>query len=164
MSAEFLAELAWMKPSEDDFNGTGSPFAAKTDVNRKMHVYQDNGWKIPSDALVIGQTEDFSERGDGNDAIYDLAGPALEEECTENEHCPTGYSSLTSGGNLGCAHVIHSVGPKYDNRFVNASISALHCAYRSALMVGANNHICYLFICFTCLYVFSLRPKIMSRH
>lgn len=131
-----MDEFKWLKDEEDStYVGQGKPFACNGPINAKIYLYFGESWKLPVDAIVIGQNETFTERIDGNEAIFTLAGPTFDSALEDLERVLTGTADAVEAGNLGCNHVIVAVGPKYDKKFVNASVSALHSAYRSALSV-----------------------------
>ena len=119
-----------------DIFGTGSPFALNTLVSRKIYLYFGEAWKLPVDGIIVGQNETLTERIDGNEAIFQLAGPIFDESCAEIERVTTGTAAIVDGGNLGCKNVIFAVGPKYDKHHLDAAVSALHTSCRAALSVS----------------------------
>ena len=115
--------------------GKGKPFALNGSINSKLYLYFGEAWKLPVDTLVLGQNESLTERIDGNEAVFDLAGPVFDAKCEEIEKVFTGSAEIVEGGNLGQSHVIFAVGPKFERSYLDASISALHTSVRSALSV-----------------------------
>ena len=131
-----LQEYAWLTAEHDAaLVGEGKPFAINGAINSKIYLYYGEGWKLPVDALVLGQNESLSERIDGNEAVFDIAGPIFDEKCAAIEKVFTGSAEIVEGGNLGQSHVIFAVGPKYERAYLEASISALHTSVRGALSV-----------------------------
>jgi O-acetyl-ADP-ribose deacetylase (regulator of RNase III) len=106
-----------------------------------MHLYLGEIYKIPCDAIVIGQVESLTDRLDGNDVIFTLAGIELEPELATLAPCTTGDSVITRGWQMPCDWIIHSVGPRYDERYLNASDHALFSAYKSALVLAADKEV-----------------------
>ena len=132
-----LDQFKWNIDSDGkDVFGTGRPFSLNSFVNDKIHVYYGEAWKLPVDAIVLGQNENLTERIDGNEAVFQIAGPVFDQNCIELENVNTGTAAIVEGGNLGCQHVIFAVGPKYDKNFLDASISALHTSMMQALTVS----------------------------
>ena len=122
--------------SNTNSNISTSPYPCNNSISNKIHLFFGEAWKLPVDAIIIGQNETFKERTDGNESIFTLAGPEFEHAVIDLERTSTGTSAIVEGGTLGCKNVILSVGPKYDKKYINASISALHSAYRSAFNVS----------------------------
>ncbi|MGL4462784.1 MAG: macro domain-containing protein [Planctomycetia bacterium] len=70
-------------------------------------------------------------------AIHRAAGPEIAEECAVwvagHGECKVGGAMLTTGGWLPAAHVIHAVGPIYDDYPPAQADELLAAAYRSIL-------------------------------
>lgn len=146
-----INEFRWLRPDDDidlnlsgdlNSNGENKPYPCNNSISAKIHLFYGEAWKLPVDAIVVGQNETFKERSDGNESIFTLAGPEFEHAVADVERTPTGTSVIVEAGTLGCKNVILSVGPKYDKKYLNASISALHSAYRSAFNVSNFFRIC----------------------
>ena len=50
--------------------------------------------------------------------------------------CKTGEAKITEGFNLVCRHVIHTVGPRYNVKYVTAAEGALYSSYRNVLQLA----------------------------
>ena len=50
--------------------------------------------------------------------------------------CKTGEAKITDGFNLVCRHVIHTVGPRYNVKYVTAAEGALYSSYRNVLQLA----------------------------
>jgi O-acetyl-ADP-ribose deacetylase (regulator of RNase III) len=116
-------------------------FPVNKSINKRMYLYLGEIYKLPCDAIVIGQVESLNDRLDGNDVIFTLAGPELEPELAQLAPCTTGDSVITHGWQMPCEWIIHSVGPKYDERYLVASDHALFSAYKSALLLAAEKEV-----------------------
>jgi len=57
----------------------------------------------------------------------------LQEEIARCEHCRTGETRVTKAYNLPARFVIHTVGPRYNDKYKTAAENALHNCYRSCL-------------------------------
>jgi O-acetyl-ADP-ribose deacetylase len=74
--------------------------------------------------------------GEGVDGmIHWAAGEGLLEECRGIGGCPTGEARITSGYNLPCRHVIHTVGPVFKLDGANAPVLLASC-YRNSLKLA----------------------------
>ena len=77
--------------------------------------------------------------GNGVDgAIHDAAGPELVEECEKLGGCPTGEARITKGYLLKAKHVIHAVGPVWQDGDHNEP-KLLKNAYINSLTLAKNN-------------------------
>jgi len=65
--------------------------------------------------------------------VFDAAGPDLAAECEELGACRTGQAKATGAGRLPAQRVIHTVGPRYAEKYHTAAENALSHCYRGAL-------------------------------
>ena len=130
---------------EDPLEPVEPPFEYKfpisKSINKRIYLYLGEIYKLPCDAIVVGQVESLTDRHDGNDVIFTLAGIELEPELADLAPCSTGDSVISRGWQMPCEWIIHSVGPKYDERYLNASDHALFSAYKSALLLAAEKEV-----------------------
>ena len=133
-------------PEESVPEASKYKFPIDKSINKRMYLYLGAIYKIPCDAIVIGQVESLLDRHDGNDVIFTLAGIELEPQLAALAPCQTGDSVITTGGQMPCEYIIHSVGPKYDEKYLNASDHALFSAYKTALLLAAEKEVSSLII------------------
>lgn len=79
-----------------------------------------------------------------DNAIHTYAGVQLRLECADimkaQKHAePTGHAKITSGYNLPCKYVLHTVGPIVYNRLTGAHEQQLADCYRSCLALAEKN-------------------------
>jgi hypothetical protein len=110
-------------------------------INKRIYLYLGEIYKLPCDAIVVGNVESLTDRSEGNEAIFTLAGVELEPALAVLAPCTTGDSCVTSGFQMPCEWIIHSVGPRYDPRFLNAAEHALFSAYKSALVLAVEKNV-----------------------
>ncbi|KXZ54768.1 hypothetical protein GPECTOR_4g838 [Gonium pectorale] len=95
------------------------------------------------DAIVNAANERMLGGGGVDGAIHRAAGPQLVRACAEVKEvepgvrCPTGEARITRGFQLPAKHVIHTVGPIYENDRVSAPLLA--SAYRSSVQLAQEN-------------------------
>lgn len=93
------------------------------------------------DAITNAANEDLWHGGGVAGAISRKGGPVIQKESREyvkaNGRVKTGTCGFTSGGNLHCKHVIHTVGPIWhDNVDPQVNVDLLHSAVLSTLKMA----------------------------
>src|SRR5262245_3058489 len=106
-----------------------------TAVNSRIKVVQGDITKLDVDAIVNAANESLLGCRGVDRAIHRAAGPGLLAECRLLGGCRTGQAKLTGGHNLRAKHVIHTVGPVYDDgRHGEADL--LRSCYRESLRLA----------------------------
>lgn len=115
-----------------------------------IHQGDITKWSIngENDAIVNAANELMLGGGGVDGAIHRAAGPELLNACRNvpeiqpGVRCPAGSARITEAFNLPVSHIIHTVGPIYDEEEDSASV--LSSAYKSSLEVAKENHIKYV--------------------
>lgn len=101
-----------------------------------VFLHEGDITRLTVDAIVNAANSLLLAGGGVCGAIHRGAGPTLSEECraivARSGELPTGEAALTGAGHLPARHVIHAVGPFYDDDPVGSS-KLLASAYQSAL-------------------------------
>ncbi len=104
----------------------------------RLELVQGDITEQDTDAIVNAANSSLSGGGGVDGAIHRAGGPRIMEECRRVGGCPTGEARITSGGDLKARHVIHAVGPVYNNG-LSGEDRLLANAYRSSLRLAVEN-------------------------
>lgn len=110
----------------------------------RLEIIQGNIIEAEVDAIVNAADPRLT-RGPGVDgAIRDAGGEEIDRECQEifdrEGVCPPGRAVITTGGNLLAKHVIHAVGPIYDDGEQREAETLARC-YKNSLRLAVENGI-----------------------
>ena len=121
-----------------DGDGTLSPrFPARAALNAKLALWHGPIWELGNVGAIVNPTnETLSAKTGICRDILAAAGPAIAAECEASEGCRTGEAVSTRACQLACRRLIHTVGPRYNEKYKTAAENALHNCYRSCLRVA----------------------------
>ena len=109
-----------------------------------IHLVRADITKQEVDAIVNAANSSLLGGGGVDGAIHRAGGPQILEECKAIRNrqggCKTGEAVITSGGNLPAKHVIHTVGPVWNDGSKNEE-TLLANAYRNSLLLAVENKI-----------------------
>jgi len=119
----------------------GIKFPIRHDVNDKLILWQGDLRLLDVDAIVNSTNEAMTDNTGLSGSILEAAGAELVEEISRIEHCRTGEARITKAYNLPARFVIHTVGPRYNDKYKTAAENALHNCYRSCLECIKENNL-----------------------
>ena len=101
----------------------------------KVSIHFGDISKLKVDAIVNAAKESLLGGGGIDGAIHKAAGKKLLEECKTLKGCKTGEAKITSGYNIPAKKIIHTVGPKGENK------KMLKSAYESSLQLMIHHNL-----------------------
>jgi O-acetyl-ADP-ribose deacetylase (regulator of RNase III) len=110
-------------------------------MNDKIKLVKDDITKIKADAIVNAANTSLMGGGGVDGAIHRAGGPAILEECkriiAKQGRCKTGDAVITTAGNLPAKHVIHTVGPVWNNGKYGEEQKLVSC-YQKSLQLAVD--------------------------
>ncbi|CAN0913190.1 Macro domain-containing protein XCC3184 [Linum grandiflorum] len=142
--------MASSAAGEDNSSSSTAVFPMSGSSFLKINKGDITQWFVDrsSDAIVNPANGRMLGGGGADGAIHRAAGPELREACFKvpelrpGLRCPTGQARITPGFKLPASHVIHTVGPIYDED-ANPQAS-LKNAYKNSLIVARDSNIKYV--------------------
>lgn len=104
----------------------------------RIRLVQGNIVEVDVDAIVNAANSLLLGGGGVDGAIHRAAGPDLVAECRNVGGCKTGEARITAGYRLHARHVIHTVGPVFQDG-KKGEPELLRSAYRNSLTLATEN-------------------------
>jgi len=109
-------------------------------INTKITILRSDITKLKVDAIVNAANHSLQGGGGVDGAIHRAGGSAILEECRQIGGCDTGQAVITTGGKLPARHVIHTVGPIYQDG-VHGESQQLKSCYQNSLELAQKNSV-----------------------
>ncbi|KZV96260.1 macro domain-containing protein [Exidia glandulosa HHB12029] len=114
-------------------------FAHDESLNKRISLYRGDITKLEVDAIVNAANRSLLGGGGVDGAIHRAAGDELYDECKTLDGCATGSAKITKGYKLPSKHVIHAVGPIYDDEEDERCAKLLKSCYDTSLELAVEN-------------------------
>ncbi|CAI6006021.1 unnamed protein product [Closterium sp. NIES-65] len=124
-------------------SGGAPKFPVNAELNAKVYVWRGAPWALEVDA-VVNSTSESLDPALSSPGLHDEAGPGLAEECAtlvRARRAPTGEAKMTGAYELPARRVIHTVGPRYTDKYQTAAENALSRCYRICLELLLENEL-----------------------
>jgi O-acetyl-ADP-ribose deacetylase (regulator of RNase III) len=111
---------------------------------KKIRIIQGDITKIKVDVIVNAANSSLLGGGGVDGAIHRAGGPEILNDCraivARQGGCKTGEAVITTAGRLPAKHVIHTVGPVWNNGTREEDILLASC-YRRSLELATRHHL-----------------------
>lgn len=109
-------------------------------MSGKIELYQGDITNLEVDAIVNAANKSLLGGGGVDGAIHKAAGPELKEEAKTLNGAETGEAKITKGYELPAKHVIHTVGPVYNDGTKGEDELLKNC-YENSMDIAAENDV-----------------------
>lgn len=109
-----------------------------------IHLIKGDITTLDVDAIVNAANSLMLGGGGVDGAIHRAAGKQLLEECKTHNGCSTGEAKITGGYKLKAKHVIHTVGPIWEDKYdknPQEAIELLTSCYENSLILAEKNEL-----------------------
>ena len=116
-------------------------FIKTAEITHIVNLIQGDITERATDAIVNAANTNLILRAGVAGAIRKKGGNSIQEECNQIEGCEVGGAVITTGGNLISKHVIHAIGPIYNQYTPKDAGFHLSNAVKNSLKVLLNNNL-----------------------
>lgn len=139
----------------DDNKMNENFFPVDEELNYKLYFFVGDMCRLDVDAIVCFSSEGSMDLFENSGRILAIGGQELLEDLHGQERCRSGEARITKAYNLPCRYIIHTVGPKYSEKYAIAAHNTLNSCYKEILALSVEHGIRTIAI--PCLYPYRKR-------
>lgn len=121
---------------------TAAPFEVDERLNAKIFLYEGDPLALDVDAMVAPSATGYTA---GSSVVFGrvlgMGGLDLREDIKYLEKCPSGEARITKAYRMPCRWLLHTVGPKWKDKYQTAAENTLHACYRECLKLLVENRL-----------------------
>ncbi|CBZ55405.1 hypothetical protein NCLIV_058280 [Neospora caninum Liverpool] len=130
--------FAWEDHAEKHARET-NPFPVDEGLNRRLFLHYGDPCTLKVDAIVCFINEAFKPIDKLGTRLAIIGGDELADEVRHLERCKAGEARICRSFNLPSSHVIYTVGPRFNSKYITATHNALNGCLRESLLLLDEN-------------------------
>ncbi|PFH33686.1 macro domain-containing protein [Besnoitia besnoiti] len=119
----------------DRDGGPRSPFPVDVALNQRLYLHYGDPCALKVDALVCFTSEAYRPIDALGARLELIGGDELASEVRHLERCKAGEARICRSFNLPSSHIVYTVGPRCNSKYLTATHNALNGCIRESLLL-----------------------------